>query len=253
MIDFELVVPAGWVQIPTTPDTTTLRRRIIDDVIRHHLPESLPRDKVGPWRRMLRKELTEATDEAARQSARSVLLPLEEFSGIRLPGSMLVTVLEGEDEEGRAEDPEGLLASILADAGAGGRFLEIGGAPAVRVASVMDSGRVGRKAPSWRVSYYVSNPDAPGVWGLVTFTVLTDGDVEAEPVRAVVLLFDMIVATLRWANRVDVPTEDEVLAQLTELAASAGAGSDAGSTADGTDLRTPSGATTPSGPDMKKV
>lgn len=237
MIDFELVVPHGWVQIPTTPDTTALRRRIIEDVIRHHLPDSLPRDKVGPWRRMLRKELTEATDEAARQSARSVLLPLEEFSGVRLPGSMVVTVLESEDE---TEDPEQLLAAILADAGAEGSYREIGGAPAVRVASVIDSGRVGRKGPSWRVSYYVSNPEAPGAWGLLTFTVLTDGDVDAEPVQAVVLLFDMIVSTLRWADRIDVPTEDEVMAQLAEL-------SGAGSTAGGTDLQAPSE------PNVKKV
>lgn len=237
MIDFELIVPHGWVQIPTMPEATTLRRRIIEDVIRHHLPDSLPRDKAGPWRRMLRKELTEATDEAARQSARSVLLPLQEFSGIRLPGSMLVTVLESEDD---AEDPERLLASILADAGAEGTYREIGGAPAVRVASVVDSGRVGRRAPSWRVSYYVSHPDAPGVWGLLTFTVLTDGDVEAEPVQAVVLLFDMIVSTLRWADRIDVPTEDEVLAQLAELSA-------AGSSAAGAEVGTTSES------DMKKV
>lgn len=224
MIDFELVLPDGWVQIPTTADTATLRRRTIDGIIRHHVPESLPRDSAGPWRRMLRKELTGATDEAARQNARSVLLPLQEFSGVRLPGSMVVTVLEGEDET--AEDPEQLLASLLTDAGADGTYLEIGGAPAVRVASVVDSGRVGRKAPSWRVSYYVSNPDAPGTWGLLTFTVLTDGDVEAEPVQAVVLLFDMIVTTLRWANRVDVPTEEEVLAQLDEALQEAGTGSE---------------------------
>jgi hypothetical protein len=220
MIDFELVVPDGWVQIPTTPETTALRRKVVDGVIRHHLPDSLPRDKAGPWRRMLRKELTEATDEAARQNARSVLLPLAEFSGVRLPGSMLVTVLDGEDG---TEDPERLLASILDDAGSAGTYLEIGGAPAARVASLVDSGRIGRKAPSWRVSYYVPNPDAPGVWGLLTFTVLTDGDPDAEPVQAVVLLFDMIVSTLQWADRVDVPTEEEVLAELDEAAEPAGA------------------------------
>jgi hypothetical protein len=218
MIDFELVVPDGWVQIPTTPDATKLRRRIINDLIRHHLPDSLPRDKAEPWRRMLRKELTEATDEAARQGARSVLLPLQEFNGFRLPGSMLMTVIEDHDD---TQDQKRLLASILADAGADGTYLEIGGAPAVRVASVVDSSRIGRKAPSRQVSYYVSNPDAPGFWGLLTFTVLSDGDVDAEPVRAVVLLFDMIVGTLRWANRIDAPTEDEVIAQLDELAAAA--------------------------------
>ncbi|MEU6854392.1 hypothetical protein ABZ901_31230 [Actinacidiphila alni] len=227
MIDFELVVPDGWVQIPTAPGTATLRRKVVDEVIRHHVPDSLPRDSAGPWRRMLHKELTAATEEAARQNARSVLLPLQEFSGVRLPGSMLVTVIEGDDE---AEDAERLLASILADAGDDGSYLEIGGAPAVRVASVVSSGRIERKAPSWRVSYYVSNPDAPGTWGLLTFTVLTDGDVDAEPVQAVMLLFDMIVTTLRWSNRVDVPTEEEVLAQLAEqeplqTAAAAGPGS----------------------------
>lgn len=211
MIDFELVVPDGWVQIPTTPDTAKLRGKVIERLVRHHVPDSLPRDTAGPWRRMLRKELTEATDEASRQGARSVLLPLQEFHGLRLPGSMLVTVLES---EGEPEDPERLLASILADAGEAGGYLEIGGAPAVRVAAVVDSGRVGRKAPSRQVSYYVSNLDAPGVWGLLTFTVLTDGDLEAEPVRAVVSLFDAIVATLRWDDRLDVPTEDEVVEQL---------------------------------------
>ncbi|MCB5907524.1 hypothetical protein [Streptomyces pinistramenti] len=229
MIDFELVLPDGWVQIPTTPDTTKLRGRVIDELIRHHLPDSLPRDKAGPFRRMLRKELVTATDEAARQGARSVLMPLQEFNGVKLPGSLVVTVIEGGDED---EDPEALLASILADAGDDGSYLEVGEAPAVRLATVVDSSRAGRKAPSWRVSYYVSNPDAPGVWGLLTYTVLSDGDVEAEPVQAVVLLFDMIVSTLRWSNRIDTPTEDEVLAQLDDLVPPADAESPAGESGD---------------------
>ncbi len=227
MIDFELIVPDGWVQIPTTPDTAALRRRIVEQVIRHHLPESLPRDKVGPWRRMLRRELSEATDEASRQNARSVLLPLEEFSGVRLPGSMLVTVLESDAEnEDDIEDPERLLASVLADAGEHGTSLEIGGGPAVRVASVLESSRIGRRAPSRQVSYYVAHPDTPGVWGLLTFTVLSDGDLDAAPVQAVVLLFDAIVGTLRWADRIDVPTEDEVLAELAPLAVGSEGGVD---------------------------
>lgn len=218
MIDFEVIIPPGWVQIPTTPETARLRSRIIDDLIRHYLPESLPRDKAGPWRKMLRKELVGATDEATRQNARSVLLPLREFAGFRLPGSLLMTVVENEEEK-EAKDSERLLAELLADAGDDGMYLEIGGALAVRVAAVMDSDRIKRKAPSWRVSYYVSNPDAPGVWGLLTFVVLTDGDVDAEPVQAVMLLFDAVVSTMKWGDRVDVPTEDEILAQLDEVAA----------------------------------
>ena len=223
MIDFELIIPPGWVQIPTTADTARLRRRIIDDLIRHYVPESLPRDKVGPHRKMLRAELVKATDEAARQNCRSVLLPMQEFAGFRLPGSLLVTVVDNE-EQTKAEDSQRLLAELLADAGDDGMYLEIGGAPAVRVAAVMDSDRIKRKAPSWRVSYYVSNPDAPGVWGLLTFVVLTDGDVDAEPVQAVMLLFDAVVSTLKWADRVDVPTEDEILTSLDEVAAAMSAG-----------------------------
>ncbi|MDG4834704.1 hypothetical protein O7627_36150 [Solwaraspora sp. WMMD1047] len=210
MIDFQLVVPGGWVQIPTTPEMSRVRARIIEEIIRQHLPDTLPRDKAGPWRRVLRKELTEATDEAGSNGARAVLLPLREFNGKRLPGSMIMSVLEDSDE---TTDPEKLLASILADAGPNGEYLEIGGASAVRIYAVIDSDRIRRKAPTVRVSYYVANPDVPGVWGLLTFTVLTDGDVDAEPVQAIVLLFDMIVGTLRWGEQVDVPTEDELLAQ----------------------------------------
>lgn len=217
MIDVEFILPSGWVQIPTTPDTVRVRRRVIDELIRYHVPDSLPRDKAGPVRKMLRKELIEATDEAERQNARSVLMPLEEYAGMRLPGSMLVAVLENIDEAG-TEDSERLLASILADAGDAGTYLEIGGAPAVRVAEVIDNGEIKRTAPTWRVSYYVSNADAPGVWALLTFTVLTDGDVEAEPVQAVMLLFDAVVSTMQWSDRVDVPTEDELLAHVDEFA-----------------------------------
>lgn len=222
MIDFELIVPEGWVQIPTTPETAKLRKRMIGELVRHHLPETLPRDKAEPWRRMLRNELTAATDEAGRNRARSVLLPLEEFNGFRLPGSMVLTVVDSEDEN---EDPERLLAAILADAGGDGTYLEIGGSPAVRVAAVIDGGKTAPGRPVWKISYYIANLDAPGVWGLVTFTVFTDGDVLAEPVTAVVLLFDTIVSTLRWDDRIDAPTEDEVLAQLDELAGAGSTGS----------------------------
>lgn len=216
MIDFELIVPDGWVQIPTTPEGLRLRKRIIGEIVRSRLPDTLPRDKVEPLRQMLRKELIDATDEASRQGARSVVLPIQEYEGMGLPGSMLLTVLEEEAEE--FLDAEKLLASILSDAGDDGVYLEIGGAPAVRVQAVVDSDPIKREAPSRRVSYYVSNPDAPGVWALISFTVLTDGDLEAQPVQAVVLLFDSVVGTLRWANRLDAPTEDEVITGLDELA-----------------------------------
>lgn len=51
------------------------------------------------------------------------------------------------------------------------------------------------------------------MWGVLTYTVLTGGDVDAAAVQAIVLLFDAVVGTLRWVDIVDVPTEDELLAQ----------------------------------------
>jgi hypothetical protein len=210
MIDFELIVPDGVAHIPTTPDSARIRERAINAIVRQALPDTLPRDKAGPWRRVLKRQLTEATDEAARQGARAVLLPVREMHGLRLPGTLLLSVIEDAGEQ----DSALVLNAILAEAGANGTALEIGGCPAARILEIVDSDAIERKAPSVRVNYFVAAPDAPGVWGVLTFTVLTDGDVDAEPVQAIVLLFDAIVCTLRWADRVDVPTEDELLELL---------------------------------------
>lgn len=211
MIDFELIIPEGWVHVPTTPGLSRVRERTIEAIVRHALPDSLPRDKAGPWRRMLRRELTEATDEAERQGARAVVLPIQEMHGVRLPGTLLLSVIEDDAEP---VDPKLVLDAILADAGSDGMALEIGGCPAARISAVVDAGPVKRTAPAVRVNYLVAAPDVPGVWGTLTFTVLTDGDAEAAPVQAIVLLFDAVVGTLRWADRVDVPTEDELLGTM---------------------------------------
>jgi hypothetical protein len=209
MIDFSLIIPGGWVHIPTTPGLAQVRERSINAIVRQALPDTLPRDKAGPWRRMLRKDLTEATDEAERQGARGLVLPVQEMHGMRLPGSLLLSVIE---DPGDPQDPMQVLSEIVADAGPDGMALEVGGCPAARVSKIVDSDRIKRKAPSVRVNYLVAAPDAPGVWGVLTFTVLSDGDVDADPVQAIVLLFDAVVSTLRWADVVNAPTEDELLA-----------------------------------------
>jgi hypothetical protein len=209
MIDFSLIIPGGWVHIPTTPGLAQVRERSINAIVRQALPDTLPRDKAGPWRRMLRKDLTEAADEAERQGARGLVLPVQEMHGMRLPGSLLLSVIE---DPGDPQDPMQVLSEIVADAGPDGMALEVGGCPAARVSKIVDSDRIKRKAPSVRVNYLVAAPDAPGVWGVLTFTVLSDGDVDADPVQAIVLLFDAVVSTLRWADVVNAPTEDELLA-----------------------------------------
>jgi hypothetical protein len=218
VIDFELVLPVGWVVLPTTPDTARLRARAIDTIIKTFLPDSLPRDSAFPWRRELRKQLVAATDDAERSGARSVVLPLSRFNGMRVPGSMIMTVLE--DDAQPPPDSGQLLDSILDDAGSAGTEQEIGGARAIRVASVVEQEYMGHRASGHHVSFYLTHPERPGVWGLLTFTVMAvNTTLEDEAIQAIVLLFDSIVSTLHWAERGSAPSEDEILATLDSAAA----------------------------------
>lgn len=213
MTDAEVLIPEGWLLVPTAPGSERLRARLVQAVVQRYVPASLPRDRAEPWRRELRRQLQGAVDEAAAAGARSVLLPLAEYGGQRLPGTLVMTVLE--------DDPrvpaQVLLDEVLADAGDDGLALELGGAPAARVQSVVDSRRVGRPHPSRRVTYYASHPDRPGVWGLLTFTVLTDGDLEHPGVLAVTAMFDAVVGTLQWVESGDGPSAEDLHAQLDAL------------------------------------
>jgi len=213
MIDAEVLVPEGWLLVPTSAGTERLRTRLVQAVVQRYVPSSLPRDRAEPWRRELRKQLQGAVDEAAEAGARSVLLPLVEYGEQRLPGSLLMTVLEDDPQV----PPSVLLDAVLADAGEDGMRLEVDGAPAARVQQVVDSRRAGRAHPTRRVTYYVSHPDQAGVWGLLTFTVLTDGDLEHPGVLAVTAMFDAVVGTLLWVERDGGPSVDELLAQLEAL------------------------------------
>lgn len=213
MIDTEVLVPEGWLLVPTAPGTERLRARLVQAVVQRYVPESLPRDRAEPWRRQLRKQLQASVDEAAAARARSVLLPLAEYGGQRLPGSLLTAVLEDDPQV----EAQLLIDGVLADAGEDGVLLDVGGGIAARVQDVVDGSASGRPHPARRVTYYVSHPDRAGVWGLLTFTVLTDGDLEHPGVQAVTAMFDAVVGTLQWVDREDDLPADELLAQVEAL------------------------------------
>lgn len=213
MIDAEVLVPEGWLLVPTAPGTERLRTRIVRAVVQRFVPASLPRDRAEPWRRELARQLQGSVDEAAQAGARSVLLPLAEYGSQRLPGTLLMTVL--------VDDPlvpaQVLLDAVLGDAGEDGMLLDVGGGPAARVQAVTDSRGAGRDQPALRVTYYVSHPEAAGVWGLLTFTVLTDGDLEHPGVQAVTAMFDAVVGTLQWTDAAAGLPVDALLAQVEAL------------------------------------
>jgi hypothetical protein len=195
-LDLELMLPEGWVVLPTDAGQRRQTDAAVEELVMAALPADLPRDSAEPWRRELRRHLSHAVDEARDSGARSVGLPIAPLDGVIIPASFCTAVVEDPDPR----DPERLLAGLLADAGADGSFQEIGGGPAVRVDSaVTEQGPGGVYAgPTRRVAYYLPHPDAPGCWAVTTFTTLADGNPHGAFADALVVLFDAIMSTMRW-------------------------------------------------------
>ncbi|WP_239344529.1 hypothetical protein [Frankia sp. CiP3] len=196
VLDFELMLPEGWVILSTQDHQRTQTDAAIEKIIMLVLPSDLPRDSVEPWRRELRRHLTHAVDEARETGARSVGLPIAPMDGVVIPASFCTAVVDDPD----VKDAEQLLAGLLADAGADGSFHEIGDGPAVRVESVVSEQGPGGSydGPTRRVAYYLPHPDVAGCWAVTTFTTLADGDPRSPFADALVVLFDAIMSTMRW-------------------------------------------------------
>jgi hypothetical protein len=195
--DFELMLPEGWAVLPTLPADRAATDAAIEQLVLTAIPAELPRDSAEPWRHELRRHLGHAVDEARDSGARSVGIPIAPVDGVVIPASFCTAVLEDPDPE----DPERLLAALLADAGPDGSFHEIGGGPAVRVDTVATEPAPGGlyEGATRRVAYYLPHPDAPAWWAVTTFTTIADGDPRGPFADALVVLFDAIMSTLRWA------------------------------------------------------
>jgi hypothetical protein len=195
-LDFELMLPEGWVILPTGADQQRRTDAAITELVMTALPADLPRDSAEPWRRELRRHLTHAVDEARQTGARSVGLPIAPMDGVVIPASFCTAVIDDPDPT----DPERLLAGLLTDAGPHGSFHEIGGGPAVRVEDIRTEQGPGGcyNGPTRRVAYYLPHPDVTGCWAVTTFTTLADGNPHSPFADALVTLFDAIMSTMRW-------------------------------------------------------
>jgi hypothetical protein len=198
VLDVELMLPAGWVVLPTGADQRRDTDAAIEELVMTALPADLPRDRAEPWRRELRRHLAHAVDEARETGARSVGFPVAPMDGVVIPASFCTAVVDDPDPG----DPERLLAGLLADAGPDGSFHEIGGGPAVRVESVVTEQGPGGSydGPTRRVAYYVPHPDVAGCWAVTTFTTLADGNPHGPFADALVVLFDAVMSTMRWRD-----------------------------------------------------
>jgi hypothetical protein len=217
MPDLELLLPQDWIIIPSSPQARTVAATMVEDVVAAALPASLPRDRAEPWRRELRRRLEESISEARARGARSAVLPLGGMGGAPVPGSILLTVLE---DVGTA-DPEHLLTSLLADAAGEGTFVEIDGNPAVRIRQVLPGApERGTSRPSVQIAYYLPHPTLRGVWGLLTITVISDGDPDSYRTGLYVTLFDAIATSARWSEQPS-PSPEEFAAALAAARATA--------------------------------
>jgi hypothetical protein len=205
IVDFELLLPEGWVILPTGADQQRQAAVAIDELVMTALPGDLPRDSAEPWRRELRRRLTHAVDEARETGARSVGLPIAPMDGVVIPASFCTAVIDDPDPE----DPERLLAGLLADAGPDGSFHEIAGGPAVRVEDIVTEQGPGGSydGPTRRVAYYTPHPEVVGCWAVTTFTTLADGNPRSPFADSLVVLFDAIMSTMRWRELEPVGTD----------------------------------------------
>lgn len=183
-----LLLPPGWVSLPTEAKADAAAvRRLIDRRTAH-----LPRDEVAAARRRLTVELRGMLGQARDAGVEAVHAQLELMRGLPVTATCTVTLLDG-----AASDPR-TLAQLAAGLGSAGTVTEhdvhaLAGLPAIRRrrrGRVTADGSEG-SVPSTGLDWIVPLPDGEGVLAL-SFTTVT------EPVaEELVVLFDAIAGTLQ--------------------------------------------------------
>lgn len=194
-----MLLPPGWARFPTGEG----RQRELDDaveqVIARALPDSMPRDKAEPYRRMLRDDLHKTLTESKEAGTGAVYLPTEPMEGVFVPAS----ISEVEIVSDAGQDPLRVATSILADGYEQSDLILLDDRPAVRVVSTRHKMQRG---PDWpevstrQVLYVVSRDEAAGEWLVISFSTLWNSEKTELLAEALVLFFDAVMSTFRWAG-----------------------------------------------------
>lgn len=215
-----MLLPPGWMRLPVRERDAPLLRALIEEIVADALPATLPRDSAEPFRAELRKRLTGAAREARDAGATAVYLPTRPIDGFVVPASLIETEVE---DDGLAPAAE-VIAEIMRDPETDATRETVDGASAVRTDTTTT-----RVQPSgdWpevttrQIVYTVEVPHRAGRWIVMSFSAISGDNPSSALSDALVLLFDALMTTFRWA---DVPGVDhsELELRLGEIDSLAG-------------------------------
>jgi len=196
---FLMLLPPGWTRLPAREAESETLTGMIDEIIADALPSTLPRDTAEPWRGELRKRLLAAALEARAAGATAVYLPHRAIDGFIAP----VSIIESEvDDDGIAPADE-VLDGLAMDSGANASRETIDGAAAVRTDTTHGRATLPDDGPevlNRQVVYTIEVPHREGRWVVMSFSAITAIDSPPELLDALVLLFDAMMTTFRWAD-----------------------------------------------------
>ncbi len=202
------LLPPGWARFPIGDGREQELDAAIDEVVARALPGDLPRDSAEPLRRMSRERLRSSLRSAGDEGASAVYLPIAPADGVLVPAS----IVELEFTSDPGSDPADVVAEVLLADFDEREVLEIDGRPAARIAVLQRDVDQGEGLPpltTRQIVYAISRDDLGGEWLALSFTVIANSDGSERLAEALVLFFDAVMTTFRWAgdeNSQDRPT-----------------------------------------------
>lgn len=194
-----MLLPPGWARFPTGEGRERELDRAVEEVVARALPDSLPRDKAEPYRRMLRDELHKNLVDARDAGTGAVYLPTEPMEGVQIPASLAEVEWSGE----AGSDPLHVVAAVLGDGYEESDLVEVDGRPGARVVHTQHKMRRDETWPevtTRQVVYVVSRDEDAGEWLLLSFSTVWNSHNTELLAEALVLFFDAVMTTFRWAG-----------------------------------------------------
>ncbi|MBL0886554.1 hypothetical protein [Myceligenerans indicum] len=194
-----MLLPPGWARFPTGAGRARELDAAIEQVVARALPDTLPRDTAEPHRRLLRDTLHSTLAEAVDAGAGAVYLPTEPLDGVMVPAS--ITEVELVSDAGA--NPVEVAAGLLTDGYEESDLVELDGRPGVRLAHTEHAVRRDGDVPelsTHQVVYAVSRDEALGEWLVLSFSTVWNSEDSERLAEALVLFFDAVMGTFRWAG-----------------------------------------------------
>ena len=198
------LLPPGWARFPTAEGRERELDDAIEQVVARALPDTLPRDKAEPFRHMLRDELRKTLGNAREAGTGVVYLPTEKMEGVSIPAS--IAELEVVSDVGI--DPLPVVAAVLTDGYEESEPVELDGRPGLRVVHTEHKMRRDEDWPELstrQVLYAVSRDEANGEWLILAFSTVWNSEDTQRLAEALMLFFDAVMTTFRWAGPGTVP------------------------------------------------